>query len=120
MKNDLKEALVTFGLIVVSVLLLNPYGFWMPDMVVMCMLALVMALFAVLATFVLREKSVDERAEQHKSIAGRNAFLAGSAMLIAGIVVQGYSHTIDAWLVITLTVMIMAKMGTHLWSDRNL
>ncbi len=120
MRNNIKETIVTVGLIAIAVLLLNPFHFWMPDMMVVCMLAIALALFGIFATFILREKACDEREEQHKSLAGRNAFLAGSGVLVLGIVVQGYSHTVDPWLVLTLIVMIAAKLVTRHWSDRNL
>lgn len=124
MKNNtrgvLGETIVTLGLIVIAVLLLNPFNFWMPDMMVICMLAIALALFGVFASFILRESSVDERDDQHKSFAGRNAFLAGAGILTLGIGVQGYAHTVDPWLVIALIVMIVTKIGTRMWSDRNL
>lgn len=120
MKNNLKESIVTLGLIVIAILLLNPFHFWMPDMMVMSMLACALVLFAIFASFILREKSIDERDDQHRTLAGRNAFLAGSATLILGIIVQGYSHAVDEWLVIALIVMIVTKIGTRIWSDRNL
>jgi hypothetical protein len=119
MKNNIKETIVTLGLIVIAVLLLNPFHFWMPDMMVMSMLAIALVHFGVFASFILREKAVDERDDQHKALAGRNAFLAGSATLILGIV-QGYSHAVDEWLVVALIVMILTKIGTRKWSDRNL
>lgn len=120
MKNNLKEIIVTVSLIIIAVLLLNPFHFWMPDMVVMCMLAITLGLFGIFASFILREKSVDEREDHHKTIAGRNAFLAGSGVLTLGIVIQGYAHTVDPWLVIALVVMVTAKIVTRWWADKNL
>ncbi len=120
MKNNLKETIVTGALIVVAILLLNPFHFWMPDMMVMSMLAITLALFGIFASFILRERSVDEREDQHKSLAGRNAFLAGSGILTLGIVMQGYTHTVDPWLVFTLIGMVAVKLITRHWSDKNL
>jgi hypothetical protein len=120
MKNNLKETIVTIALITIAILLLNPFHFWMPDMMVMCMLAIALGLFGIFASFILREKSVDEREDQHRTLAGRNAFLAGSGVLTLGIVIQGYAHAVDPWLVIALIVMIIVKIGTRMWSDKNL
>ncbi len=120
MKNNLKETIVTIALIAIAILLLNPFHFWMPDMMVMCMLAITLGLFGVFASFILREKVVDEREGQHRGLAGRNAFLAGAGVLTLGIVVEGYAHSVDPWLVIALTVMIVIKIGTRIWSDKNL
>jgi len=120
MKNNLSEIFTTLLLILIAVLLLNPFDFWMPDMMVVGMLVLALVLFAVFASFILREKTTDERDAAHKTLAGRNAFLAGSAILILGIVVEGYTHTVDPWLVTGLIVMIIVKIATRIWSDKNL
>jgi cobalamin synthase len=120
MKNNLKETIVTIALLVIAVLLLNPFEFWMPDMVVMCMLATALVLFAIFASFVLREKALDERDELHKSLAGRNAFLVGAGIIMIGILVQGYVHAVDPWLVYALIGMIVVKIATRIWSDKNL
>lgn len=120
MKNNTKETIITMSLVVLAILLLNPLHFWMPDMMVMCMLAIAIALFSMFASFIFREKPVDERDTAHRALAGRNAFLAGSSILMIGIVIQGYSHSVDPWLVITLIVMILSKISTRIWSDKNL
>ena len=120
MKNNIKETIITVCLIAIAILLLNPFHFWMPDMMVMAMLAVALVLFGIFASFILREKTVDERDDAHRSLAGRNAFLAGSTVLMLGIILQGYSHKVDAWLVIALIVMILAKISTRIWSDKNL
>ncbi len=120
MKNNLSEICTTLFLVIIAILLLNPFDFWMPDMMVVGMLVLALVLFGIFASFILREKTVDERDAVHETLAGRNAFLAGSTILILGIVVEGYTHTVDPWLVIALIVMIVVKIGTRFWSDKNL
>ena len=114
------EKIVTISLLVIAVLLLNPFHFWMPDMMVMGMLAGALVLFGIFASFILRENKLDERDEIHRTLAGRNAFLTGALVLILGIVVQGYHHAVDPWLVIALIAMIVVKIATRLWSDKNL
>ena len=120
MKNNLKEIIVAVALIAIAILLLNPFNFWMPDMMVMFMLAIALALFGIFASFILREKAVDERDDQHKALSGRNAFLAGSGIITFGIVAQGYNHTVDPWLVVALIAMVIVKILTRIWSDKNL
>lgn len=105
MKNNIKETIITVCLIAIAILLLNPFHFWMPDMMVMAMLAVALVLFGIFASFILREDKVDERDNVHRTLAGRNAFLAGSSILMIGIVIQGYSHAVDPWLVIALIVL---------------
>lgn len=120
MKNSIKETIITVCLIAIAILLLNPFHFWMPDMMVMAILAVALVLFGVFASFILREQTVDERDNVHRTLAGRNAFLAGSSILMIGIAIQGYSHAVDPWLVIALIVMILVKIVTRAWSDKNL
>lgn len=120
MKNNIKETIVTFALILLAILLLNPFRFWMPNMMVICMLAITLGLFGIFASFILRENVADEREETHRTLAGRNAFLSGAGILTLGIVIQGYTHTVDPWLVTALIVMILVKIGTRIWSDKNL
>lgn len=120
MKNNLKETITTVCLIVMATLLLNPFHFWMPDMMVIGILAVALVLFGIFASFILREKIFDERDNVHRTLAGRNAFLAGASILMLGIVIQGYFHSVDAWLVITLIAMIVVKITTRIWSDNNL
>lgn len=120
MKNNIKEIILTLAIIFIAILLLNPFHFWMPNMIVICMLASILALFGLLAGLVLREKSQDERDDVHKGLAGRNAFLVGSFVIIVGIVIQGYMHEVDTWLVLALTAMIITKVITRIWTDKNL
>ncbi len=119
MKNNFLEILTTVGLVLIAVLLLNPFDFWMPQMMVVGLLVIALVLFGVFAIFILREKTIDERDAVHKTLAGRNAFLAGSAVLILGIVVEGYTHTVDSWIVGALVVMVSTKIITLIWSDKN-
>jgi len=120
MKNNTLQIIVSLVLVALSVLLLNPFHFWMPDALVIWMLAGLLALFGIFASFILREKSFDERDNVHRALAGRNAFLTGSAILMLGIVVQGYGHSVDPWLVVALIVMVVVKIATRIWSDKNL
>src|SRR3989338_6971913 len=120
MKNNIKETVVAICLIVIAILILNPFHFWMPDMMVMGILAVALALFGMFASFILRERVVDERDAVHRTLAGRNAFLSGGAVLMLGIIIQGYTHSVDPWLVISLITMILAKICTRIWSDKNL
>lgn len=120
MKNNYLEIITTVALVILAILILNPFSFWMPDMMVVGMLIGGLVIFGAYASFILREKAEDERDAIHKSIAGRNAFLAGAAFLTLGILVQGYSHEVDSWLVITLIVMIVTKVLSRFWTDKNL
>lgn len=120
MKNNLKETIVGAVLLVLAVLLLNPLNFWMPDMMLVGMLGLTLGAFALFAGFVLREKVQDERELAHRMLAGRVAFLVGSALLTLGIVVQATRHEVDPWLVIALVAMVLSKLVVRIYSDSKM
>jgi hypothetical protein len=122
MKNNFKlEVVVAAVLILCAVLLLNPFHFWMPEMMVYGMLALFLAALAVFGVFVLDEKPVDERDEAHRSLAGRIGFLVGSTVLTLGIVVQEIqSESVDSWLVVALVLMVLSKIATRIYSNAKL
>lgn len=120
MKSErITEVFIAATLIAASFLLINPFEIWMPSMFTMFVLAVVVAAFGAFAAFMLREKARDERDEVHRMHAGRTAFLAGSALLVAGITVQTFSHSLDAWLVVALVGMVLAKVVARWWSENN-
>ena len=121
MKNNLKvEIGISSVLVVLTVLLLNPFHFWMPNMVHMVMLALTLVIFALFAIFILREKIQDEREVVHRMLSGRVAFLTGGALLTIAIVVQSLQDAVDVWLVIVLVAMVLSKLITRIYSDNRL
>lgn len=89
-------------------------------MMIAGILVALLILFGIFASFILKEKAFDERDDMNRSLAGRNAFLAGSAIIMIAIITQGYRHSIDPWLVIALIVMIIIKIGSHFWNNKNL
>lgn len=119
MKNNILELCSAVALIITSIILLNPWHLWMPDVLVMCLIGGLLVVFGIFAAFLLREVAVDEREEAHRSIAGRNAFLVGAAILIIAIAIQEYREQLDGWLVAALIGMVITKLVTRLWSDRN-
>lgn len=121
MKNNFyKEIITALVLIILAIVLLNPFDLWMTDAMLMVFLAVTLVVFGIFASFVLREKVSDERDGLHRMLAGRTAFLAGATVLMVGIIVQAHEHAVDIWLVLGLVVMILAKIGAIMWSDRNL
>lgn len=121
MQNNLKiEVVTSLVLVVLTVLLLNPFYFWMPTMLHLCILGITLVAFAFFAIFILREKVQDEREDKHRMLSGRVAFLTGSALLTIGIVVQSFQGTVDVWLVIVLVAMVLSKLVTRIYSDSRL
>ncbi len=102
--------------LVFIVLLTHPFGAWMPDMATMAIATILLFLLALYGGFLWREKARDEREAAHRMMADRIAFLAGVAALAIGIIIQAFQHSIDAWLLTTLAVMIIAKAATRIYS----
>ena len=117
MKNnatlEITSAVVLSG---IGIYLINPFHVWMPTMLHMMLLGCAIVAFGIFAIFIVREKTTDERDEIHRMLAGRLAFLSGSAVLLSGIVAQSISDNLDPWLVGALVVMVLAKVAAHLWS----
>lgn len=103
-------------LVAVAVTLANPFHMWMPTMAHMTLLAAAVVFFGVFNIFVFAERSVDERDEMHKTLAGRWAFLVGGAVLLLGIVMQSLSDSLDPWLVWALLAMVVAKVVMRFYS----
>lgn len=112
MKNNyfISEVVVAIIMLVLVVALFNPFNIWMNSMVTMSVILALVATFAIFAIFIWKEKIRDEREELHRFYASRLAFLSGTTVLVAGVVVQGLNHSIDIWLVLALEVMVFAKI----------
>jgi len=108
--NFLPEITVSVVLIILLILFLNPFDFWMPPMLLMTMILGLVVLFSLFASFIWRENSKDEREGLHKMMADRIAFLAGTATLVIAIIVKSLNHESCVWLVVTLVIMILAKI----------
>lgn len=120
MKNKkYKEIIIALLLIALTILILNPYHFWMAGMMQITILALIFILFVIYASFIIREKAVDEREDLHRMLAGRNAFLAGTAVLVIAMIYEAYTYMVDRWIVVALIIMILTKIFTRFWTDKN-
>ena len=120
MQTTFKETASAAILVVLLVLIVNPFHFWMPDMAHMMVATALLLVFGFFASVILRESASDERDGIHRMYAGRTAFLIGSLLLIAGIIYQGLSDRLDIWLPVVLVGMIIAKIGSRVYSDRYL
>ncbi|MBU6490844.1 hypothetical protein KGQ25_01635 [Patescibacteria group bacterium] len=118
--NAMIQTATALGTLVLAVLVLNPFRIWMPTMMAMALLAALFLAFCVFAVFVVREKAADERDEQHRTFAGRAAFLMGASLLVIAILIEDLKHSLDPWLVIVLIGMIVAKLAARFYSDYRL
>ncbi len=92
----------------------NPY--FMPMGMVLFALCILVALFAVFAALMWREKGVDEREEQIIHKADRIGFLAGAAVLIAAVVYDTVTtHHLDEWVMGALFAMLFFKVASSIY-----
>ncbi len=110
MKEIRGELIISLILIGLLFVIFNPWNIIMPDMMIISILLCLVSLFSIFTIFIWREKRGDEREEFHRLFADRLAFLAGSGVLIIGVVIQELNHTLDRWLVTALVVMILGKV----------
>lgn len=120
MKNNLfQEIFVSLILVILLALFLNPFGFWMPNTLLMMMVLGLIVVFAVFSGFIWKEYARDEREMLHRMLAGRIAYLIGAGVLVLGIIVQSFRHELDSWLVFTLGLMILAKIIGIIYGRMN-
>ena len=75
-------------------------------------------LFLALAAFLLGERPHDEREELHRFFAARFAYLAGTGILMGIVVVQSFLDMLDAWMVLALGGMLVAKLLGGIYAKR--
>ncbi len=110
MKDILGEISISIILVIFLVLLLNPFGFIMPNTMEMMLVLGLALVFIIFVGFFWKEKPVDEREGLHRYIAGRFAYFTGVVLLTIGVLVQSLRHNLDSWLAVTLSAMIIAKI----------
>jgi hypothetical protein len=111
------ELITSLILIFILGLFLKPSKLLMPmSSEVMLALFLVVA-FLLFAAVFWKEGSGDERENLHKLNAGRISYLVGAAVLVVAIISQSMMHDVDPWLVYTLISMVLAKIGSRVYSQ---
>lgn len=118
MRNK-SEIFISIVFILLLVFFLNPFNVLMPDPLVTMMITLLLLLFGIFASFIFHEKARDERENLHKLIAARYAYLAGAGVLVVGIIYQTLQHALDTFLVVTLIVMILARIFGFIYAKKH-
>ncbi len=110
------ETLIAIVIALIAIIFLNPGHLTMPESVVSMLTVGIIVAFFIFAGFVFREKTMDEREAAHLLRAGRFAYLSGMGVLVVAIIVQATQHEIDIWLVLSLCVMLLAKISSRIYS----
>ena len=116
-----KSTLLEVALVTVLVLLLgsliDPLHIGMGGMAYMSTVGIITAIYFIVVFFIWGEKPHDEREYEHRYASSRAAYLAGSSVLILGIVLQSFTHGINPWLPSTLAAMFVAKLVTRIYLE---
>ena len=116
MTKHSQEISISLILVILLVLMLNPFGLWMPNQATMMLVVGLVVVFALFASLIWKERPRDERERYHSMMADRIAYLAGSSVLVVGILVESLMHELEAWLVVALSVMILGKIFGLIYS----
>ena len=111
MKNKfIGELILSIALIALLLFFLNPVLIFLPMPMHPFMIPLLVILFIIFAGMLWKERPTDEREQLHTFIASRFAYFAGVAILTIAIIIQHEQGSIDPWLIITICVMLLAKI----------
>ncbi|MDP3965482.1 MAG: hypothetical protein Q8Q13_01655 [bacterium] len=118
MANKLFHITTAVVLVMLLVLLSDPFMLWMPAQAQTAALLGAAILACLWAGFVMYESAHDEREAIHKMHAGRVAYLTGIAILTLALVFQGLAHDIDPWVSAALAAMVISKLAARLYLER--
>lgn len=117
MKNKIIYIIAAAILLALLATISDPFMLWMPPKAGMAAFLFVAVLMSVWVGLIMYEKATDERDAVHRMYAGHIAYLSGIVVLTIALVTQGLSHSIDPWITGALAIMVVAKLGTRLYSD---
>jgi len=118
MANKLFHIATAAVLVLLLVLLSDPFMLWMPAEAQMAALLGAAILACLWAGFVMYERADDEREVLHKMHAGRVAYLSGIAVLTLALVFQGFAGDIDPWVSTALAVMVISKLAARFYLEQ--
>lgn len=114
------EVLSAAFIIIIATLFLTFSSLTMPSTLFSMLVVLFCLSWLAFSAFVWREQPADEREALHALTAGRVSFLVGVGVLVIGVVVQAFRHNIDPWLIVTLCVMVAAKIILLMYSRQKM
>lgn len=117
-KTLIIETSLVLGLMALLALLFDPFHIYMNYKGYIFLSGLAAGVYFILVSFVWGEKVSDERENEHRFLASRIAYLAGSMILILGIIVQSRTMHVDPWLPIALAVMFVAKLFSRIYAEK--
>lgn len=117
MKDKIIYIVAAVILVALLATISDPFMLWMPPEAGMAAFLFLAVLMSAWVGLIMYEKVTDERDALHRMYAGHIAYLSGIVILTVALVTQGLSHSIDPWITAALAAMVVAKLGTRLYSD---
>ena len=108
--KKLLDIILLLGLATIALLAIAPKTFVMPTSLQMLILAAVLGLIATFLVLLWREQPDDEREMQNQALASRSAYIVGSLVLIAALIIQSLNHDLDPAIPVALLAMIATKV----------
>lgn len=108
--KSLLDIVLLLGLSTIAILAIAPKTFVMPTSLQMLILAIVLGLIATFLVLLWREQPDDEREMQNQALASRSAYIVGSLVLIAALIIQSLHHDLDSAIPVALFAMIATKI----------
>jgi len=119
MKDKIKEIVSALAILIVGFLILDPMSFYYTNMQTASLVIILLIAYVAFQIFIWKAKPQDEREDQLLYRANANAYLFGTAVLVIGLVYQAFSHSVDVWLLIALLVMIISRMASCFYKERD-
>lgn len=114
-----KEHILDISIIIVIVLLFlsvhTPFHIIMPSMETAIVLCVTLFLLLVFGVFFWKSQSRDEREFLHRAQAGEVSYLIGALILTIGMIVELLSHSVNTWLALALSSMVIAKIMVRMY-----
>ena len=118
MNSNIKKELVVAVLMIVVALLCLFYSM-SPMMYVGVHLGAII-IFIIFAVLIWTAKSIDERDYMNRALSSDIAFTVGGVMLGIAMMYQMYtSMKVDLWILVTLSTMILVRVGSQIWLEHN-
>ena len=114
-RDIISEWTLGVAIVVALLLLINPWGIWMPSALVLALSMILAFLVIGFAVFIWREWPRDERETFNRLRAGQISYSIGGAVLLAAIMAQSLMHMLDPWLPVALGAMILTKLFVSAW-----
>ena len=112
-----KETTLSLLLILSILAYWNPFNLYMLSMSGMVFLGILVVVVALFAGLVIHDRVADEREIAHRDWSACWGYTAGTVTLVIALLLQAFRGVApDPWLLVTLLIMILVKVGAKVYS----